>query len=81
MISNDFFASLELPPDKTAALETAIRKELFYRDILLKAGIMPGVIGNILKVTDTGNIDETKPELYIERARVEWRDFIGKNRG
>lgn len=78
MINSDFLASLDLPPDKTAALETAIRKELFYRDILLKAGIMPGVIGNILKVTDTGNIDETKAELYIERARVEWSEFIPK---
>ena len=76
MISKDFIESLNLPPDKAVELQAALRKESFYRDVLHRAGVYPTVIENILNVTDTGSIDETKAELYIERARVEWKDFI-----
>ena len=76
MISKDFIESLNLPPDKAAELQAALRKESFYRDVLHRAGVFPKVIESILSVTDTGSIDETKAELYIERARVEWKDFI-----
>lgn len=78
MISKDFIESLNLPPDKAAELQAALRKESFYRDVLHRAGVYPTVIENILNVTDTGSIDESKAELYIERARVEWKDFIIK---
>ena len=78
MISKEFYASLDLPPDKAAALETAIRKEDFYRDALYKAGIYPQTIPAIMRTVDTSNIDETKQELYIERARVEWSEFLQK---
>lgn len=78
MISKDFLESLNLPPDKAAELQAALKKESFYRDVLHRAGVIPSVIENIMNVTDTGSIDETKAELYIERARVEWKDFIIK---
>ena len=55
-----------------------ISKEEFYRSVLYKAGISPQTIPAIMSVTDTGSIDESRAELYIERARVEWRDFIIK---
>ena len=76
MISNELIESLNLPPEKAAELQAALRKESFYRDVLHRAGVMPSVIENIMNLTDTGSIDETKRELYIERARVEWKDFI-----
>ena len=72
MISKDFLESLNLPPDKAAELQAALSKEDFYRSV------SPQTIPAIMNVTDTGSIDETKAELYIERARVEWKDFIIK---
>ena len=78
MISKDFLESLNLPPDKAAELQAALRKESFYRDVLHRAGVSPQTIPAIMNVTDTGSIDESKAELYIERARVEWKDFIIK---
>lgn len=80
MISKDFIRSLDLPPEKAAELQAALRKESFYRNVLHKAGIMPKLIETVMSVTDTGSVDETKEELYIERARVEWKDFIQKGR-
>lgn len=76
MISKDFIKSLNLPPEKAAELQAALRKESFYRSVLHKAGIMPKLVETVMSVTDTGNVDETQEELYIERARVEWKDFI-----
>lgn len=78
MISKDFLESLNLPPDKAAELQAALSKEDFYRSVLYRAGVSPQTIPAIMNVTDTGSIDETKAELYIERARVEWKDFIIK---
>ena len=78
MISKDFLESLNLPPDKAAELQAALSKEDFYRSVLYRAGVSPQTIPAIMNVTDTGSIDESKAELYIERARVEWKDFIIK---
>lgn len=78
MISRELLDGLNLPPEKAKELQNALRKDDFYRTVLYKAGIMPAVIPTIMRVTDTGGIDETQEELYIEKAKVEYSDFIPK---
>lgn len=81
MISKELIESLNLPPEKAAELQAALRKEDFYRSILYRAGVAPATIPAIMRTVDTGSIDESKAELYIERARVEWKDFIPRQKG
>lgn len=78
MITKEFIQSLELSPEKAEALQTALRKEDFYRAVLYKTGIPPKIIPSIMKTVDTATIDESKEALYIERATVEWGDLIPK---
>ena len=75
MITKEFIQSLELSPEKAEALQTALRKEDFYRAVLYKTGIPPKIIPSIM---NTATIDESKEALYIERATVEWGDLIPK---
>ena len=70
-----------LPPDTATELQDALKKESFYRNALYKAGVSPSIIESIMKVTDTSKVDTSKPDLYIERTRVEWQDFIVKRTG
>lgn len=76
MIPAEFIQSLDLPPDKAAELQAALRKEDFYRSILYKAGVFPRTIPAVMKMIDTTGIDESKEALYLERAKVEFADFI-----
>lgn len=76
MIKTEFIKSLELSPEREAALMDAIYRDNFYRDILYKAGVIPSAIPKIMQVEDTMNIDTNNEPLYMERAKVEWSDFI-----
>lgn len=76
MISKELIESLNLPPDKAAELQAALRKEDFYRSILYRAGVMPKVIPAIMRTVDTSGIDTAKEEYYTEAAKVEYKDFI-----
>ena len=80
MIPREFIKSLNLPPDKEAELQKAIEKERLYYSILHKAGIMPGAAAAIMRTADTSGIDEAKEEIYLEKAKVEYSDFIQKAR-
>lgn len=80
MIPQKFFESLDLPPDKAAALQDAMRKDNFYREILHRAGIMPKMVEIILRTVDTSGIDLEQGDLLTEKARVEWADFIPQER-
>ena len=53
MVNDTFIDSLGIDKDKVDALKDALRKDSFYRNILCKVGIMPGVIENIMRITDT----------------------------
>lgn len=81
MVTNEFIDSLGIDEDKAEALKTALRKDSFYRDCLGKAGVYPGLIEKIMKITDTSNIDETQAAILIEKARIEWADCIPKKKG
>ena len=76
MIPAEFIKSLDLPPGKMAALQSALQKEEFYRTVLYKAGVMPRIIPSIMRTVDTSGIDTTKEEYYTEAAKVEYKDFI-----
>lgn len=80
MIMNNYIDSLGIDTDKAETLKTAIRKDSFYRNILYKAGIAPGAIDPIMRMTDTISLDETQENILIEKARVEWADFIPANK-
>ena len=75
MIPKEFIASLDLPAEKAAALQAAIKKEVYFNGLLYRAGIAPGAAAAILRATDTTGIDESKDALNLERVRVEWTDF------
>lgn len=76
MVTNEFIDSLGIEKDKADALKTALKKDSFYRNILYKVGIMPGVIENIMRMTDTSTLEEDQEDILAEKARVEWADFI-----
>ena len=76
MITNEYIDSLGIDQDKADALKTALKKDSFYRNILYKVGVMPGVIENIMRMTDTSTFEEDQAEILTEKARCEWRDFI-----
>lgn len=78
MLTEKFIESLDLPPDKAAALRDAVQKDSFYRGILQKVGIYPAVIETIMRTVDASEIDPTQAELLTEKARIEWADFIPK---
>jgi len=80
MITQEFLASLDLPPDKAAALQDALQKDSFYREVLHRAGIMPKMVELILRTVDTSGIDLEQGDLLTEKAKIEWRDFIQQNR-
>ena len=76
MVTNEFIDSLGIEKDKADALKTALKKDSFYRNILYKVGVMPGVIESIMKTVNPADIDETQADILAEKARVEWADFI-----
>lgn len=80
MITNEFIDSLGMEKDKAEALKTALKKDSFYRNILYKVGVMPGVIESIMKTVNPADIDETQADILTEKARVEWADFIPANK-
>lgn len=80
MITNEFIDSLGMEKDKADALKTALKKDSFYRGILYKVGVMPGVIESIMKTVNPADIDETQADILTEKARVEWADFIPANK-
>jgi hypothetical protein len=57
MVTNEFIDSLGIEKEKADALKTALKKDSFYRNILYKVGIMPGVIENIMRMTDTSTLE------------------------
>ena len=79
MKENEYIDSLGIDKDKADALKTALKKMLFYRNILYKVGVRPGVIEKIMRTVDVEGIDETQEELFTEKARIEWADFIVKD--
>ena len=80
MVNNAFIDSLGIEKEKADALKDALRKDSFYRNILYKVGVMPGVIESIMKTVDPADIDETQADILTEKARVEWADFIPANK-
>ena len=80
MVTNEYIDSLGIDKDKADALKDALRKDSFYRNILYKVGVMPGVIESIMKTVNPADIDETQEEILTEKARVEWADFIPANK-
>ncbi len=80
MVTNEYIDSLGIDKDKADALKDALRKDSFYRNILYKVGVMPGVIESIMKTVDPADIDETQADILTEKARVEWADFIPANK-
>jgi hypothetical protein len=80
MVTNEFIDSLGIEKEKADALKTALKKDSFYRNILYKVGIMPGVIENIMRMTDTSTLEEDQADILAEKARVEWADFIPANK-
>lgn len=81
MITQKFLESLDLPPDKAAALQDALRKDSFYREVLHRAGIMPKMVELILRTVDTSGIDLEQGDLLTEKAKIEWADFIPQRKG
>lgn len=80
MVTDKYIDSLGIDEDKAEALKTALRKDSFYRKCLHKAGIYPTLVEKILQLTDTSKLDESQPEITIEKARVEWAEYIPKNK-
>ena len=80
MVNNAFIDSLGIEKEKADALKDALRKDSFYRNILYKVGVMPGVIESIMKTVNPADIDETQADILTEKARVEWADFIPANK-
>lgn len=80
MITNEYIDSLGIDKDKADALKDALRKDSFYRNILYKVGVMPGVIESIMRTVDPADIDEAQADILTEKARVEWADFIPANK-
>jgi len=76
MVTNEFIDSLGIEKEKADALKTALKKDSFYRNILYKVGVMPCVIENIMRMTDTSTFEEDQAEILTEKVRCEWRDFI-----
>ena len=76
MVTNEYIDSLGIDKDKADALKDALRKDSFYRNILCKVGIMPGVIEDIMRITDTSTFEEDQAEILAEKAKIEWADFI-----
>lgn len=76
MITKKFLDGLGLQPDKRRELEAALSKEFFYMQILCRAGIRPGAMCAILGMTDTTGLNLDNSELYLEKAKVQYRDFI-----
>lgn len=80
MITKKFIDGLNLPPGKRRELEAALQKEAFYLRILCRAGIRPGAMCAILGTTDTTGLKLDDTELYLEKARVQYREFIPDNK-
>ena len=78
MLTEKFIESLDLPPDKAAALQDAMKKDSAYRNMLHRIGVMPGAVEPIMRTVDASKIDPTQAELLTEKARIEWADFIPK---
>ena len=76
MVTNEYIDSLGIDKEKADALKDALWKDSFYRNILYKAGIMPGVIEDIMRITDTSTFEEDQAEILAEKAKIEWADFI-----
>ena len=76
MVTNEYIDSLGIDKEKADALKDALRKDSFYRNILYKVGIMPGVIEDIMRITDTSTFEEDQAEILAEKAKIEWADFI-----
>lgn len=80
MVNDKFIDSLGIEKDKADALKDALKKDSFYRDILYKVGVSPGVIECIMRTVDPAEIDTTQADIMTEKARVEWADFIPANK-
>ena len=76
MITQEFLESLDLPPDKAAALQDAMKKDSAYRNMLHHIGVMPGAVEPIMRTVDAAALDLDDMELLTEKAKTEWRDFI-----
>ena len=68
--------SLGLPPEQAEGLRTALKKDAFYRGVLIKAGILPRTIQPIMRSMDLDEVNMDEEALMIEKARTEFADFI-----
>lgn len=80
MITSEFIDSLGIDKEKADALKAALRKDSFYRNLLYKAGVFPGTIEEIMRVTDTSNVDEAQGKMLEEKIKIEWACFIPEKR-
>lgn len=78
MITNEFYKSIGLTDEQTAAISKALEREQRYRDILRRAGVMPQAIERIVATSDTEIIDEIGEAALIEMIKEEWSGFIIK---
>ncbi len=53
-----------------------LKKELCYRKILQKIGVIPEAIERIMNTVDISEIDISKEAILTEEARAEWKGFI-----
>ena len=80
MITQKFLESLDLPPDKAAALQDAMKKDSAYRNMLHRIGVMPGAVEPIMRTVDAAALDLDDMELLTEKAKTEWASFIPQKR-
>lgn len=78
MITNEFYKSIGLTDEQTAAISKALEREQRYRDILRRAGVMPQAIERIVATSDTEIIDAIGEAALIEMIKEEWSGFIIK---
>jgi hypothetical protein len=76
MITKEFYKSIGLTDEQTAAISKALEREQRYRDILRRAGVMPQAIERIVATSDTETIDEIGEAALIEMIKEEWSGFI-----
>jgi hypothetical protein len=57
MITQEFLESLDLPPDKAAALQDAMKKDSAYRNMLHHIGVFPGAVEAIMRTVDAAALD------------------------
>ena len=76
MTLKEYVDSLGLPEEKAASLRKALDKYEFYRNVIVKAGVIPTMTKALLRGVDLDSVDDTQEALLIEKAKAEFSDFI-----